>query len=249
MSDTAIANNDLDTPDKVNTFWTTYINDLLDDQSVTFDEHTKTLTLDKTPTVIFTNQASPTRWYYSFDTVIGLTTTFTKTNDFDGTVPEFQTSEQLKDKIQSVFFGPGVTQVGAFRDVPELTTVDFTGCTSLATIKQQAFKNCSAITTVKLTGCTSLATIKQQAFKNCSALTTLDLSDTIWDPNLVLANDRFAPGASALRTVVLNESLINFFATVPDPELPWRLWSNGINTLAVEDNVELINDILTLTKG
>ena len=67
----------------------------------------------------------------------------------------------------------------AFRQCEELTSIDFSKCTSLSSIDNSAFETCRGLKSINLRECTSLTSIGEDAFSYCTGLKSLSLPSSL----------------------------------------------------------------------
>ncbi len=93
----------------------------------------------------------------------------------DSTGTKINDEEVTKNTLTHLFVANDVETIKEYEFTysENLTTVDFTGATSLKLIDEQAFTFCANLTTVDLTGATSLEGIAYSAFCACEKLTTI----------------------------------------------------------------------------
>ena len=118
----------------------------------------------------------------------------------DTIVKNLTQTASVKQHLKTLTLGAGVTKIGekAFYDCTTLEAADFSACTALTQIGQQAFSGC-VLRSADLSRCTQLTQIKVATFLACTELTAVKLPAT-----LTKIEDSAFEGCMALSSVDLS---------------------------------------------
>ena len=100
-----------------------------------------------------------------------------------GALPDYGNSNgapwySAQKRFNKVVLTDGITKIGGrnFQGMTGITEADFSACSTLETIGNNAFADCTGLTSVNMAG-SSIKNIGDYAFEKCNALTTVALPD------------------------------------------------------------------------
>lgn len=111
-------------------------------------------------------------------------------------------------KLNTISIPSAVKKIGeaAFRDIPELTSVEFVTGSKLTNIARTAFSRCSSLTDIALPA--SVTTLGDSAFEDCTSLRSVTLS------SVSKIYGKTFSGCSALTSITIPDSVTSIVATM-----------------------------------
>ena len=129
--------------------------------------------------------------FENFASNVSGTTTKLDFEDFTSLTTIGDSAFRNSNIIDVLYISKNVSSIGqyAFADCSSITSVDFDPANIvLTTIQNNTFENCSNLASIDLTGLSKLANIKDQAFYNCPLLAIIKLNAT-WDDGTTAQSD------------------------------------------------------------